>query len=100
MSNLAALFSLILRLRRARGDERQQLKWFLYAAVPAAFCLSLILLDNMVYTFPTYFLGYTTFLVSLEVHNYVRHAGAFALLLLPIFTYIAIVMYHLYEIDL
>src|SRR5215211_263331 len=32
-SILAALFSVILRLRHARGDERQQLKWFLFAAV-------------------------------------------------------------------
>ena len=41
---LAALVSLILRLRRARGDERQKLKWFLYAAVPAAVGLSPVLL--------------------------------------------------------
>ena len=34
MSLLAALLSVILRLRRARGDERQQLKWFMFAAVP------------------------------------------------------------------
>ncbi len=31
-SCLASVVSLILRLRRARGDERQQLKWFAYAA--------------------------------------------------------------------
>jgi hypothetical protein len=36
VSTLATLFSPVVRLRRARGDERQQLKWFLYAAVPAA----------------------------------------------------------------
>jgi hypothetical protein len=53
----------------------------------------------MLFTFTTYFLGYTTFLLSWEVHIYVRYAGAFALLLLPICTYIAIVRYHLYEID-
>ena len=99
MSNLAALFSVVLRLYRARGDEREQLKWFLYAAVPSAFCLSIILLDYMLFLFTTHFLGYTTSLLSLEVHNYVRHAGVFALLLLPICTYIAIVRYHLYEID-
>ena len=33
-SILAALFSVILRLRHARGDEHQQLKWFMFAAVP------------------------------------------------------------------
>ena len=30
---LAAGFSLLLRMRNARGDERQQLKWFIYAAI-------------------------------------------------------------------
>jgi hypothetical protein len=44
MSTLAALFSLVLRLHCARGDERQQPKRFLYAAVPAVVCLSVILL--------------------------------------------------------
>src|SRR5215208_8357545 len=34
-SVLAALFSLFVRLHRTQGDERQQLKWFLYAGVPA-----------------------------------------------------------------
>ena len=50
-SILAALFSLILRLRRAREDEREQLKWFLYAAVPATVCLNLVLSYSIVATY-------------------------------------------------
>ena len=42
MSTFAALFSLILRLRRARGNERQQIKWFMFAAVPLNVFLSLV----------------------------------------------------------
>src|SRR5919112_4413051 len=45
VSTLAALFSPLARLQAARGDERQQLKWFLYAAVPAAVCLSVFLVE-------------------------------------------------------
>jgi predicted membrane channel-forming protein YqfA (hemolysin III family) len=48
-STLAALFSLTLRLRRAGADERQQLKWFLFAAVPAVVCLSVVLLQDMLH---------------------------------------------------
>src|SRR5215208_3407675 len=47
-SILAALFSLILRLRYARGDERQQLKWFLFAAVPLTVLGGLEQLDGIV----------------------------------------------------
>ena len=37
-------FSLFVRLHRAWGDERQQLKWFLFAVVPAVVGFSFILL--------------------------------------------------------
>ena len=63
-SSLAALFSLFVRLHRARGDERQQLKWFLYAAVPAGVCFSFVLLSfivldftELVFTHPSYRFG-------------------------------------------
>jgi MFS family permease len=98
-SSLAALFSLILRLHRARGDERQQLKWFLYPAVPVIICLSLILLQNMIYDFTTIFLFDTVTLVPWEYFPYLLYVTGFALLVIPVCTYIAILRHHLYDID-
>jgi signal transduction histidine kinase len=101
-SGLAALFSLILRLRRARGDERQQLKWFLYAAVPAAVGLSPVLLISYYCSCTgsvTIFLFTVTDDVSREVLKYSLYVTVFGLLVLPVFTYIAILRYNLYDID-
>ena len=54
-SSLAALISLILRLHHTRGIERQQIKWFLFAAVPLTVFLGLLELDliilNLTYDF-------------------------------------------------
>ena len=98
-SSIAALVSLILRMHRARGDERQQVKWFLYAAVPATVCLNLILFDSMVTTYTSTFLIDAVGILSWEVFNNVLYVAVFALLVVPVFTYIAILRYHLYDID-
>src|SRR5215204_6219680 len=50
-SILGALFSLFVRLHRAQGDERQQLKWFLYAAVPAVVGYSFDLYGHFIFNF-------------------------------------------------
>jgi signal transduction histidine kinase len=100
-SSLAALFSLILRLRRTRGDERQQLMWFLYAAVPAVAGLPAVTLDGIVSRFTTDVL-FTTVRVPwpwLSFFMDVRYASLIALLVLPLFTYIAILRHGLYDID-
>ncbi len=108
-SSLAALFSLIARLHRARGDERQQLKWFLFAAVPAAVCLTPVLLINYCQpdSFPVNFLFNPTDRafceptdVPWQLYNAVIYVAVAALLVLPVFTYIAILRYRLYDIDL
>jgi signal transduction histidine kinase len=103
MSSLAALFSLFVRLHRARGDERQQLKWFLYAAVPAGVCFSLILLQYILVDLEELFLFSPQLMLLWEswglFKDDIRYLAAFAMLVVPVFTYIAIVRYHLYAID-
>ncbi len=97
-SGLGALFSLILRLHRARGDERQQLKWFMYAAVPASLCFSYILFSYIVINFK-FLVFITTYRPYWEIHFEIGYVAVFALLVVPVFTYIAILRYRLYDIN-
>jgi hypothetical protein len=90
VSTLVALLSLFFRLYCARGDERQQIKWFLFAAVPAVVCVSLIVVLGMVYDFTAAFLFNSVSLISFEVYNALLYVVVFALLVVPVCTYIAI----------
>jgi signal transduction histidine kinase len=98
-SSLAAICSLALRLHRVWGDERQQLKWFLYAAVPAALCFSLVLLSFIVVDFTELVFGTPLIPFWENYYDNILYVAVFALLVVPIFTYIAIVRHHLYDID-
>jgi hypothetical protein len=74
---LVAFGSLVIRFRRSRGEERQQLKWFTYAAA----LLPLFVLAD-------FLPGTVGDLVS-----------AFPIVLLPVAAGVAILRYRLYEID-
>ena len=83
LSVLAAGLSLILRLRRARGVERQQLKWFVYAAslMGGGFAASFLLSSDL-------------------ANSIVWSLGILGFMVLPVATGIAILKYRLYDIDL
>ena len=79
LSILAAASSLLLRLRRARGVERQQIKWLVAAAV---------------------FLGVTFPFIDAGTGPWLLALGALGITGIPIATGIAILRYRLYEIDI
>jgi signal transduction histidine kinase len=74
---LVCALSLILRIRRASGDEREQLKWFAFAAT--------ILVVSIVVTSPLF--------------NAPAIFATLAFPLLPIASAVAILKYRLYDID-
>lgn len=78
---VAAVASLVLRYRRARGPERQQLTWFVLAAGVAGVALPI-----------TFLLWYVTPAVAV--------LAAVALSALPLAACAAILRYRLYDIDL
>jgi hypothetical protein len=83
LTTLAGGASLLLRLRRARGEERQQLKWFVYAAALSALAI-----------------GVAIGLVLVGRPSEVALAfSVLALAGLPVAIGIAILRYRLYEID-
>lgn len=86
LCNLAAVISLILRLRRARGDERQQIKWLVIPAV-------------------VYF-SHIPFVILALIETNAQILGIAIALVIPsvagmvIATAFAIFKYRLYDIDL
>ena len=86
-STMAGAISLVLRWRRSRGDERQQIKWFVFAG--AIFC-AIFAVAPVLWTLPpspeTEWIWPTLFLVGFGT--------------IPAATGIAILKYRLYEIDI
>ena len=117
----ASVVSLLLRLRRARGDGRQQLGWFACGAVPALLGAAVMLLDRAV-------AGATSLLLEAPFRPALRAAGelgvfvregralgplaelrlettfellaVLALFTVPMFTGVAVLRHRLYDIDL
>ena len=84
---IAGAISLVIRFSRSRGDERQQIKWFVFAG--AVFC-AVLAVAPVLWTLPlspaTEWIWPTLFLLGLGT--------------IPAATGIAILKYRLYDIDL
>jgi hypothetical protein len=86
VAGLGAVVSLFFRFRRARGDERQQIKWFVSASVLS---VAFVFAWNFLLDAESELLQASLALVSLTL------APA-----IPIATGIAILRYRLYDIDI
>jgi signal transduction histidine kinase len=82
---IASAVSIVVRYRRSRGDERQQLKWF----------VSAVLL-----TVGLFFLSWPASVVSNTLANTFNALSLFGWATLPLAAGIAILRYRLYDIDL
>jgi hypothetical protein len=80
---LTAGTSLVVRFRRARGIERQQLKWFAYAT---AIALVALVISSVSYGLR-------------EIAPFITALSAISVLLIPVSAAAAILRYRLYDID-
>ncbi len=83
---IAAVASVIVRFRRARGEERQQIKWFAYSIVLLASAVGLGVLNNYVPMVP--------------LASAIPVVQGIGIASVPVATGIAILRYRLYDIDL
>jgi hypothetical protein len=86
---LAMAASVIVRFRRARGEERQQMKWLAYSAGVLGSIVVLAFLNGQVLHSPVRLLEFVVSVV-----------GVFAIVAVPVAIGVAILRYGLYDIDL
>jgi len=89
--SFASVASLVIRFRGAEGDERQQLRWLVAAGAVAAFFLALAVLTSIGLapnqTSPVNDLAFGLFALSVGLG-------------IPVATAVALLKYHLYDLDL
>ena len=88
-SVVAAPVAMVLRLRRARGDERQQLQWLAYAGVLVVLALAAVIVVGSI----------TGWESDTGAEKFGQLAVISFLALLPIAAGIGILKYRLYDID-
>jgi hypothetical protein len=93
---LASALSLVLRYRRSKGDERQQIKWIAFAA---ASLVALVYLIAMVASFVHPSEAWTT-VGSVWWLNLLTIAALLSFVTIPIAVGFAVLKYRLYDIDL
>jgi hypothetical protein len=89
-----SVFSLVLRFRRSRGEERQQIKWIAFAASLIGALYVIAMIGSIVYPQETWFAPDSPlWLISLE------YAALLSFPLVPVAIGFAMLRYRLYDID-
>jgi hypothetical protein len=89
-----SVFSLVLRYRHSRGEERQQIKWIAFAASLIGTLYLIAMIGSIVYPQDTWFApGSPLWQVSLE------YAAFLSFPLVPVAIGFAMLRYRLYDID-
>ena len=90
-SVVAAIVSLFVRYRRAHGEQRQQLKWLGWAGV---WTIALVFLSG-----PGYYSGMLPSVAERALAPVIVHVFGLALALIPLAVAVAVLRYHLWDID-
>ena len=92
---LASALSLVLRFRRSRGEERQQIKWIAFAASVVVIVYLIAMVASLLSAAETWFAGSSPAWLSL-----LQSAALLSLTVIPIAVGFAVLRYRLYDIDL
>jgi hypothetical protein len=91
---LLSVLSLVLRYRRSRGEERQQIKWIAFAASVVGLLYLIAMIGSIVYPQETWFAP-----GSPLWQNFLEYAALLSFTLVPTAIGFAVLRYRLYDID-
>jgi hypothetical protein len=91
---LLSVLSLVLRHRRSRGEERQQIKWIAFAASVVGLLYLIAMIGSIVYPQETWFAP-----GSPLWQNFLEYAALLSFTLVPTAIGFAVLRYRLYDID-
>jgi hypothetical protein len=92
---LASALSLVLRYRRSRGEERQQIKWIAFAASVVVVMYVIVMIASLIFPEEAW-----TTAGSVWWLNLLTYAVLSSFTLVPIAVGIAVLRYRLYDIDI
>ena len=92
---LASVFSLVMRYRRSRGEERQQIKWIAFAASFVGLLYLIAMVCAFIFPSGAWFQAGSPLWLDL-----LGYAALISFTLVPIAVGFAVLRYRLYEIDI
>ena len=92
---LASALSLVLRYRRSRGEEREQIKWIAFAASVVGLLYLIAMVASVIFPSETWFAAGSPLWLDL-----LEYAALLSFTAVPIAVGFAVLRYRLYNIDL